>query len=311
MTSLPSLNALRAFDALARVGTLNGAASTLDVSPDAIKQHVYALNRYMGVDLFEKIGRELRLTAAGESLARDLGPAFRGIEEAVALVRGPPLAETVKLNAPTILAKEWIIPRLGGFDGAEVELILDDNRGRTGMAPAGADLTVAWGRRPGGFGPAELLGEEEVFPVCSPALGRRVAGAGGLAGVPLLHHSDIPPAWEWPGWPEFLERTGLDGAEAGRDIRLDGALMMDAARAGQGLALVNTSLAHDDLAAGRLARPLGASLALATGYWLIAPAGPVRPEAAAFRDWLLTEYAACFGLRAGPLAGPPRHGGQA
>ena len=209
-----------------------------------------------------------------------------------------------------MFAKAWLIPRLSGF-GGEVDFIFND--AATGGRRTGeADVVITWGTRPGGDEyTAEKFGEEETFPVCAPGLRRHVEEHGGLAGLALLHYSDIPSGWDWPSWPLFLERTGLDASGAGRDIHLGRGLIMDAARAGQGLALANTTLAHDDLAAGHLVRPVTASMAVEGGYWLLTPlARAAVPEVSAFCDWLRSEYAACFGVRAGFVRRTPAGAGR-
>ena len=297
-----SLNALRALDSLYRTGSVTDAADELSVTPGAVRRHLSALNEDLGVAVVERDGRSTRLTAAGDRLALRLRSAFAEIDKALALTRAPAAVRgTVRLSAAMIFAKAWLVPRIGGFGDGEVDIVFHDDPGLTGRPGAGADLAVTWGRRPGGAEyAAEKLGEEAAFPVCAPEVGRLIGESGGLAGVPLLHYADIPSNWEWPTWPVFLQRTGIDGEGAGRDIRMGRGLIMEAARAGQGLALANTTLAHDDLAAGRLVRPFSASMAIDAGYWLLTPLDrPVRPEVAAFRDWLRNEYSACFGARAG------------
>ena len=308
-----SLNALRAFDALARIGSVAGAAGELNVTSGAVSRHVSALSEELGVDLVERNGRGLRLTAAGQGLAQRLKPAFDEIEKAVSLTRSPAAVRgTVSLSVAMMFAREWLVPRLHGFAGGEVELVSCDDPGAIGRPEGESDLVITWGQRPdGGEYTAEKLGEEEAFPVCTPALGRRIEERGGFAGVSLLHYADIPSGRDWPTWPEFLERAGLDGAGAGPDIRLGRGSIMAAARAGQGLALANTTLAHDGLAAGRLVRAGAASVAVGGGYWLLTPLSrPVRPEVAAFRDWLRSEYSACFGARAGFVRRTPAGAGR-
>ena len=294
------LNALRAFDALARTGSVRGGADALNVTSGAVSRHIAALNEDLGVTLVEPDGRGLRLTAAGRKLAQRLKPAFDEIDKAVALTRAPAaVRRTVRLAVAMMFAKAWLLPRLQGF-GGEVDFVFND-AGAGGWSTSEADLVITWGSRPGGDEyAAEKFGEEETFPVCAPGVGRRIEEHRSLAGVPLLHYADIPSGWDWPSWPVFLERTRLDDAGAGRDIHLGRGLIMDAARAGQGLALANTTLAHDDLAAGHLVRPVAASMAVEGGYWLLTPvAREAGPDVSAFCDWLRSEYAACFGARAG------------
>ena len=308
-----SLNALRALDAFARAGSVAAAADELGVTSGAVSRHITALNNNLGIALVEPDGRGLRLTSAGQMLAQRLKRPFNEIDKAVSLTRAPvEVRGTVSLSVAMMFAKEWLISRLHGFGGGEVDFVFNDAPGASASSASEPDLVITWGERPGGDEfTAEKLGEEEVFPVCTPGLRRRIEEHGGLAGIPLLHYADIPPGWDWPTWPEFLEKTGLASAGAGRDIRLGRGLIMDAARAGQGMALTNTTLSRGDLSAGRLMCAVDASVPIDGGYWLLTPLSrPVRPEVAAFRDWLRNEYSACFGVRAGFVRRTPAGAGR-
>ena len=173
---------------------------------------------------------------------------------------------TESLSVAVMFAKEWLVPRLNGFGGGKVDFVFNDDPGASVDPPGEADLVITWGQRSGGDEyTAEKLGEEEAFPVCTPGLLRRIEERGSFAGISLMHYADIPPGWDWPTWPEFLERTGLGGAGDGRDIRLGRGLIMGAARAGQGVAPANTTLSHDDLSGGRLARAGEASVVVRRG----------------------------------------------
>ena len=313
MADEPSLNALRALDVFARAGSVADAAGELGVTSGAVNRHIAGLNKDLGVALVEPDGRRVRLTAAGRMLAQRLKPAFDQIDKAVSLTRSAvEIRGTVSLSVAMMFAKEWLVPRLHGFGGGKVDFVFNDDPGASVDPPDEADLVITWGQWPGGDEyTAEKLGEEEAFPVCTPGLLRRIEERGSFAGVPLLHYADMPSGWDWPTWPEFLERTGLGGAGDGRDIRLGRGLIMDAARAGQGVALANTTLSRDDLDAGRLVRAGDASVAVGGGYWLLTPLSrPVRPEVAAFRDWLRSEYSACFKVRAGFVRRTPAGAGR-
>ena len=218
------------------------------------------------------------------------------------MTRSPTVVRgTVSLSVAMMFAKAWLIPRLSGFGEGEVDFIFNDDPGASDRPTPAADLVITWGRQLGDDEyTAEKFGEERAFPVCSPGLGSRIVKRNSFAGVPLLHYSDIPSGWDWPTWPVFFRRTGIDSSDAGRGIQLSRGLIMDAARDGQGLALANNTLVHDDIVSGRLMRPVIASMPLDSGYWLLTPQNrPVRPEVMAFRDWLRSEYAVCFGMRPG------------
>ncbi len=299
MPRLPSLNALRAFEAVARAGSVSAAAEDLHVTPSAVSRQLAALEDDMGAPLLERDGRGLRLTAAGESLARGLGPAFDGIAETVARTRRDTNRGKVYLSVMMVFAKTWLVPRLGRFhaEEPEVDVILHQDPGQDRDSGAGSDLVVTWGDgRAGARGYAvEKLGDEEVFPVCAPAVARRAAERGGLAGLPLLHYADVPQGWEWPTWPAFLAATGIEGGDAAHGSYFSRPLIVDAARAGEGVLLLNATASRDDLAAGRLVRPVAESMRIDSGYLLLTPKDrPVRREVAAFRDWLRDEFRACF-----------------
>ena len=127
------------------------------------------------------------------------------------------------------------------------------------------------------------------LPVCSP----KICPNRTLAGATLVHRHSFPD------WPVFLDAVGLESVE-GLDphagISVSGSLVMGAARCGMGVALANTTIAHDDLAAGRLVRPVPLTMETETGYWLLIPnAVKERSEVKAFRTWLLDELAGSFG----------------
>ena len=145
----------------------------------------------------------------------------------------------------------------------------------------------------------ERLTDEEVFPVCVPEAWPQ---EGGLDRATLLHRHPLPPVAGLPDWPGFLEAAGLRSATPLAGPRIAAGLIMDAARAGLGVALATGTDARDDLAAGRLVRPVPESVKTACGYrLLIRAASAGRPEVRTFRAWLREELAG--GSGASPSAG--------
>ena len=140
----------------------------------------------------------------------------------------------------------------------------------------------------------ERLTHERVFPVCSPKLCPNST----LADATLVHRHSFPNRYDFPDWPDFLDTVGLESVE-GLDphagISVSGGLVMGAARSGMGVVLANTTIAHDDLVAGRLVRPVPHTMETEFGYWLLIPnAVKERSEVKAFRAWLLDELAGFF-----------------
>ena len=305
-TRLPSLNALRAFEAVARLGSVMAAAEELHVTSGAVSRQIKLLEDDLGSLLLERDGRGIRLTAAGKRCWIGLQPAFAQISATIAGMRARPRRNDLVVSAEPVFAASWLLNRLDRFRerAPQIDITIDASALRADPLRSGADLVIDYGRLGGLEGViADKLMEEEIFPVCSPDLARRLAAAP-LEGATLLHYDAAPRSWDWPDWSTFLETVGFRAIDAQRGPRfVAGTLVMDAARQGQGLALATTSIAHDDLAAGRLVRPLAASLATDCGYWLLtATQRAARPDIRNFRAWLLEEVAACFA--AGNKKGP-------
>ena len=136
---------------------------------------------------------------------------------------------------------------------------------------------------------AERLTRETILPVCAPS----VCQDRTLAGATLLHRHSFPHRYDFPDWPTFLAGTGLegrDGIDPHAGISLSGGLIMDAAVEEAGVALTPATVAHDDLASGRLVRPIDEALKSEFGYWLLTPRTMADvSEVSDFRAWLLDE----------------------
>jgi len=299
VTRLPSLNALRAFEAVARLGSVTAAAEELHVTSGAVSRQIKLLEDDLGTILLERDGRGIRITAAGKRCWIGLQPAFAQIVATVEGMRTQSRHNDLVLSVEPVFAATWLLPRLDRFreHAPQTDVTIDASTRRTELARMNADLVIDYGRLgdiEGGH--AEKLMDEEIFPVCSPKVALRLDRDAPLQGATLLHYDAAPRSWDWPDWAAYLDAVGIALPEAQRGPRfVAGTLVMDAARQGQGIALATTSTAHDDLAAGSLVRPLPECLATDCGYWLLRPAQrAARRDITAFRIWLLAEAAACF-----------------
>ena len=295
MKHLPSLNALRAFDAVARLQSVSAAAAELSVTPSAISRQISNLEDDIGVALLTRNGRGLRLTADGERLESGLADVFDQIAGAVERLRKPARGSRLRILIPPIFASAWLIPRLGRFTDRhpEIDVILVSKEEQLGGLE-GADFLIGWGDFEDSTAMVadKLTGPEEVFPVCRP----RVCEDGALDGALLIDREVSGSGWTWPNWDAFLKAVGLADRSAGTVLRLNPSLLLDAVREGQGVTLANTTIAYDDIAAGRLVRPIAESLKIDECYWLLTSRPKRnRAEVKAFRNWLLEEAAACFG----------------
>jgi LysR family glycine cleavage system transcriptional activator len=280
---LPSLNALRAFEAAARHLNFRAAADELGVTQCAVAQHVRGLESDLGLKLFERRPRLLALTSTGRSYATHVARAFALLIEATDNLRPQPLRLTISAT-PSIAAK-WLVPRLPDFTAAhpQLELNILASDALANFQSDGVDIAIRQGRPP--FGPgltADLLFEHEIVAVCRPAMRPTEEE---LARLPLLRDGhDL--------WPEFFERAlGRPLPLTIRSTRFNQtALAIDAAIAGQGIALASRFLVEPDLAAGRLELATPASMRGGLDFYVVCARKPRHPEQAALvRAWLLAQ----------------------
>ena len=253
----------------------------------------------MGVELLTRDGRGLRLTHAGQRLQDELEVAFAEIDGCVERIVDQGSRSQISVFCSPLFASAWLIPRIDRFEhrGRQTDIIIQDKWSCPDRIPWDADLIVDYGRFDdySGF-EVEKLSDEEIFPVCSPDLGRRIAETGDLAECTLLHRKGIPPTANWPSWADFAAHVGLDGIDTTGGLRISAALIMEAARSGKGLLLTDMTVARHDLATGRLVRPIPERMSNDCGYWLLIPqTRPTSSEVAAFRAWLKEEIALCSG----------------
>jgi LysR family glycine cleavage system transcriptional activator len=283
---LPPLNGLRSFEVAARHLNFRIAGEELGVTQGAVAQQVRGLEAELGMKLFERLPRTLALTDAGRSYVANIQRAFELISEATASLRPEPLHLTISVT-PTFASK-WLIPRLPDFTSTHPEIdlrILASDRLSNFQTDA-VDIAVRYGRPP--FGPgllADILFEQELVVVGSPRLIERRGmpqSADDVVQLPLLHDAHN-------FWPQFFEQV-LGGAPAlaSRNIRFNQtSLAIEAAIAGQGLALATRFFIEDDLAAGRLVQVFQESMRVGSGFYVVSPrrprhAGPVSAVA----EWM-------------------------
>lgn len=198
--------------------------------------------------------------------------------------------------APAEFAKSWLMPRLCAFRrlAPDVDLVIADGFTREQSGTEAADVSIEWGEFRAAEGAAvEKLADEELFPVCAPSVRPE---DGDLSRVTLLHCHASSRRSGVPDWRAFLEAVGLAVGAPDAGPRVSGTLILDAARAGCGVALAVDTIARDDLAAGRLVRPIPDSVRVSGGYGLrLGQAAAERPEVQAFHAWMREEFAARCG----------------
>jgi LysR family transcriptional regulator, glycine cleavage system transcriptional activator len=289
---LPSLNALRAFEVAARLGSFTRAAGELHVTQSAVSHQVCGLEEALGALLFERRPRALRLTPAGAVLAEAVRQALAGIAEGTRRVRAArPLPLTVSV-LPSFGAR-WLLPRLPRFRARwpEIELRIHASRDLVHFGRDEVDAAVRYAPRGSRGLHSERLLSERLFPVCAPRLARRLRSVADLRRCPLLHDES---QGQQGGWREWLQAAGGADFDWERGTTFtDAHMMLEAAGAGQGVALARSALAEGDLASGRLVRPFRLSVPAHHHYYFVCPRAALRrPEVRALRDFLVREAAA-------------------
>jgi LysR family glycine cleavage system transcriptional activator/LysR family transcriptional regulator of beta-lactamase len=282
---LPPLNGLRAFEAAARTGSFVGAAYELHVSPSAISRLVKLLEQRLGAQLFDRLANGLVLTERGSAYLSDVSGAFQRIAQATERLKAAGGSALVIGAGPT-LAMRWLIPRLGPFQTENPDI---DVRLSTAIADADplrpdwtAAIRIGDGAWPGLT--SRFLFTADLFPVCAPAVAKRLRAASDLEQATILRVANAPE--DWPLW---LEACGVRDASLKHARYFDyAAFSLQAAVDGLGVAMARAPFVADDLAAGRLVRPFKMAVPKGKGWYLVyRPAQENNPALRAFRDWLL------------------------
>ncbi|MEQ8936080.1 MAG: transcriptional regulator GcvA [Amphiplicatus sp.] len=286
---LPSLKALRAFEAAARHGSFSAAAGELSVTHAAISHQIRALEEDLGAQLFHRTGRHVELNERGQKLFPALTAAFDQMSEAWAQAGAKDSAALTVSVEPSFAAR-WLVLRLDKFNRAhpEIELRLLPSAEVVDFSREDVDIGVRYGL--GGWPDvvSEKLFEATVYPVCAPSLidpRKPIRKPEDLKAYPLLHEETMQ---HWLNW---LEQAGVKHPRwaAKGPLFIEASLALQAAASGQGVALANDTLAMADLAEGRLVRLFDIEMPDEEGYWLVYPEGPRKPKVDAFRNWIREE----------------------
>lgn len=297
MRSLPSLHALRAFEAASRLGSFVRASEELHITASAISHQVRALESYFGRPLFEAGSRVKVLTEDGARLSAGLVPAFDAIETACSEVTPRVSAATLTVHCAPSFAAKWLGPRLSRFMERHpaISIRLSSGAGSYDLIRNEAtDVAITYGDMPVGAGMvADPLGEESVTALCAPSLAAGLSDVSRrtLMALPLIESSVSPIRWsDWfvangLGRHPPMPTTGFDR----------GALVISAAVQGMGVALETERFVEAECASGQLVvlgggqfQPIRRVL-----HRLLSRTGPQVPHRVrVFRSWLLEEVGA-------------------
>jgi DNA-binding transcriptional LysR family regulator len=289
-SEIPSLDDLRAFHAVARLGSVRLAADELALTHGAVSRRISKLAEDLGLKLFERAGRGLQLTAAGETLNLTLARFFAELTTTIEGLRASDARQNaLVLSCEPSVAMRWLIPRLAGFQSAHPEVALhlsvgggavEFRRDRIDLAIRRLDFALpeAWHVR--------RLFAEKMGPVMTPRLASSFAAGDYIA----LGAKTRPDAWSH--WLSAHPSTPRPGEIRFHDHHF---LSVEAASAGLGVALSPLVLAIDDVEKGRLMAPRGFD-ADGSHYGLIwAGTHELDPAASALAEWLQSECTRSFG----------------
>jgi len=294
------LHALRGFEAAARHLSFTLAAAELKLTQSSISRQVAALEDDVGLALFTRHTRALRLTAAGERLFQAVQQALAVLDRTVDDVRGGSAARRVTVATYASFASLWLVPRLAEFQRLHpgIEIRIDASDRLVDLQAEGIDLALRWLRPTLPSPPdAVLLGEEEFNVACSPRLlessGITLKSPADLDQLPVLAMDDSVPSTPFSSWDRWCELAGVAPIEgAARLVFTYVDQSVQAAVRGQGVALVRTPFLDDLIASNDLVAPFP-QLRQRTGYRYFLVDNPQRrelPQVTAFRDWVIAEF---------------------
>ncbi|MFM0273650.1 LysR substrate-binding domain-containing protein [Paraburkholderia aspalathi] len=283
----PPLASLETVCAVAREGSFLAAAEVAGLTHGAISRRVAAVENWLGMILFERHARGVRLTPDGQRFVGRIEQAFGIIDSAADQWRSPRSPQLVKLSVVPAFAKLWFFERQAAFESTvpALRIQLDIDHRNVDIAGGEADLAIRYGR--GSWRQLEVKPflPETLYPVAHPALAARLAkqrhkhGDAALLDVPLLHDSDVT------GWRAWFGALAIPLKPRAQDRRFeDYTLVLAAAEAGLGVALARVPLADAYLQKSGLVRVSRHEVASPLTYYFVHAKGESRPEVLALID---------------------------
>ncbi|MGB0783096.1 MAG: transcriptional regulator GcvA [Marinomonas sp.] len=295
MKSIP-LAGLGTFAIAARHLSFTKAAQEMHLTQGAVSQQIRQLEERLGVTLFVRYHRRLELTVAGVRLAVQLNHSFTEISDLILELQEEETSNILTVSVMPSFATKWLIPRLGSLQEAypDLQLRIQANDREVNFQRDRIDVAIVHSHVHSSKGYIVPLMKDQVFPVCSPAFAKQrdLCEPSQLAQVPLLNDDSewrfSSPYAEWEKW---LLLANTKGIKASRGISFNrGDLAVQAAIAGQGVALGRTPLVMDDIQQGRLMRPFDQTLDEGHAYLFVCPEMQRQREPVQqLLSWLVSE----------------------
>jgi LysR family glycine cleavage system transcriptional activator len=284
--TLPPLGALRSFEVAARLLSFKAAARELHVTPTAISHQIKLLEQQLGARLFERSARQVSLTSAGQRLLPFVREGFASFARGVELLR--PDRRAITITATMAFTSRWLVPRVASFraqHALDLHFLASDRALDLGAGTA--DIAVRYGHPPWPGLRDELLLRDRFVVVASPQL--KLRRAADLQRSTLIHFAWTRVRPDTPVWPLWFACAGLALRSKTELHFSDETHAIQAALAGQGVALLSEVVVAEELRAGTLVQPFGPELA-SDAYHVVYPERALdEPRIAAVRAWLLGE----------------------
>lgn len=288
---LPSLKALRAFEAAARLQSLTKAANELCVTEPAVSQQLKQLETYLRRPLFIRRARSLQLTTAGEMLLPLLSESLDRISELTTSIRNGTVRQTLRVQLTPHLSARWMLPRLGGFIAQlpHIELATRHSYEPVDHLKPEVDLALAWDEHIWHKATAEPLMHLGYLPMCSPKLLKR-----GMTPQDLLTGHTLLQERDTTLWADWLKKADLPAPEFRKTVVFDNYdVTVSAAVQAQGIAMLMYPMFTDLIESGQLIMPFGSDVYVPITLYLLYQSGSLlRDEVRLFRDWITQEVAA-------------------
>jgi LysR family glycine cleavage system transcriptional activator len=296
------LNGLRALAVVGRLGTLAKAAEHMAITPGAVSQQVLKAESQLGKPVFNRTPAGLVPTAFGKRLLKQLDIGFREIEKGLAAASGDD-REVLQITSTPAFASKWLVPRLGDFSAQhpDINVQIESSLGLVDLDRSDSDVAIRFGNGTWSGCHAELLVEQQTFPVCSPSYARRLKSPDDLLKARIIRYADSIERWgDWLALHGLTEEELPEGT-----IFSESSMCIDATIAGLGVMLGWQVPTHDAIREGRLVRPFHGEFSTGLGLWFVTSTVPRRQRRmTAFKRWLRAEMAQVFGHPAPKQAMP-------
>lgn len=291
---LPPLTGLTAFEAAARLLSFTKAATELGVTQAAVSRQIHLIEEGLGFPLFRRLHRRIELTDKGRALSSSTSAAFTLIAETIDDITREETADGLTISASVAFSHFWLLPKIASFSracpGVALRIVSQDNN--AAFDAGDVDLAIRYGNGMWPDGRAELLFDDEVFPVCTPDYAEKLGEHPDLAELvrhPLISYDTEDPSWT--GWDEWLAAFSMTPPKRLSGMRCSFYTeAIYAALNGQGIVLGWRRLVQNLLDQKALVRVTGQSIATRNGYFVVAPPRSARNERVReFVAWLKAE----------------------